>query len=131
MSAASAVYLGLLVAFYSPLTSPPHWWAFIVAPAAAVLAGAYAQIAIVREYPSLRRIGISPTTLILDSGVGGRSYSWADLQEVARTQVVVHSKSQVQFVRRTCISVWQGLRPVQIALSQNQGDRLASFLRLP
>jgi len=82
-------------------------------------------------FPSVRRIGISPKGLIVDVGFRKFGYSWAHVNDVARTQVSHYRWNQVSSVSRTRISVGSGLTQNTFTLSPSQGERLAKFLRIP
>lgn len=82
-------------------------------------------------FPSVRRIGISPMCLIVDTGLQRFTYSWSDLRRVARTEVRQFRWNQVSSVSGTRISVGSIPFVTYFTLSPNQGDRLAQFLRIP
>ena len=81
--------------------------------------------------PSVRRIGISPTSLIVDVGVRKLRYPWNEVNQITRTRVDRFRWNQVSSVSRTRISVGAGAWVNWFSLSPEQGDRLARFLRIP
>lgn len=80
--------------------------------------------------PSVRRMGISPMYLQVDTGMGEFTYTWAELREVTRTDVRRFRWNGNDSHRRTRIWVDSLLGPKSFALTPNQGARLARFLRL-
>jgi hypothetical protein len=82
-------------------------------------------------FPSVRRIGISPLYLVVDIGFQKFTYPWPELKLVTRTRVEQHRWNQVSCVSRTRISVGSGIFTNWFALSPQQGDRVAQFLRIP
>lgn len=99
---------------------------------AGVFIGGFAvEVVILFLFPSVRRIGISPTSLIVDTGYHKFRYPWSELQAVTRTRVNQFRSSQVSSVSRTRISIGSGLFLNFFTLSPIQGERLAQFLRIP
>lgn len=92
--------------------------------------GVAVELAVLYLFPSVRRIGISPTGLVVDAAFRKFRYTWPELHEVTRTQVNRFRWNQVSSVTRTRISVGFGWSFNSFALSPNQGDRLAHFLNL-
>jgi hypothetical protein len=82
-------------------------------------------------FPTVRRIGISPTRLIVDIGLHKFRIPWSEVNQVTRTRINRYGWHQVSSVSRTRISVGDGLWRNWFVLSPEQGDRLASFLRIP
>jgi len=128
-----AIALGVLLSFfYTEWRTDPSWastngplgWGLVFGTLAVEFVFLYA-------FPSVRRIGISPLCLVVDIGITKFTYSWQDVNKITRTRVNKFRWNQVSSVSRTRISVGSGFFMNWFALSPQQGDRLAQFLRIP
>ena len=126
------VFVVYFAAFFVELRTDPSWaasnplyfWPLVVLAIAV-------EFLLVYAFPSVRRIGLSPLYLVVDVGVSKFSYSWADVRQVTRTRVQRFRWNQVSSISQTRVSVGSGAFRTSFALSPEQGDRLAKFLRIP
>ena len=124
------VNLWLLYHVWFPLSTP--WTLAQMLSLEGVCGGGVAvELAVLYRFPSVRRIGISPTGLVVDVGFRELRYTWPELHEVTRIRVNRFRSSQVGSLSCTRISVGSGWSFSCLTLSPNQGDRLAHFLHLP
>jgi hypothetical protein len=126
--------LGSLVlsAYFVVFYVNPSWSVFGPVVMLPIVVGCLtSQYTIMHRLPSVRRIGISPTGIVVDVGLVKQSYSWAELRDVTRTHVNELRGSQLVRVDRTRLSVGHGLMRQGYGLSPRQGERLAQFLRIP
>lgn len=122
----------LLCVFYLEWRANPSWAATNALYAwGLVLAALAVEFTFLYAFPSVRRIGFSPVLLVVDIGITKYTYSWMEVNQVTRVQVNRFRWNQVSSVSRTRISVGSGLFTSSFALSPQQGDRLAQFLRIP
>lgn len=122
----------LLTFFFFEWRIDPTWAAANSLYAYALIFGALAvEFIFLYAFPSVRRIGISPLCLVVDVGIRRFSYPWPEVKQVTRTRVQQFRWNQVSSVSRTRISVGSGVFMNWFALSPQQGDRLAQFLRIP
>lgn len=96
-----------------------------------VFSGLAVEYVFLFAFPSVRRIGISPLSLVVDVGFAKHTYSWTEVNSVTRTRVNRFRWNQLSSVSRTRISVGSGVFANWFELSPQQGDRLARFLRIP
>jgi hypothetical protein len=89
------------------------------------------EFTFIYAFPSVRRLGISPAGLVVDVGLRKLSYPWPSLESITRTHVSRFRWNQVSSVSRTRITLGSGLSRNTFTLSAYQGERLASFLRIP
>ncbi len=128
-----AVALGglLTLAALDALAPPDAGLGWQVAWGPVVIAIPLAEYALIALAPSIRRLGISPLGIVLGGTFLNTSYSWSDVKEVTRTEVRRATWSSVRVEVRTRLRVKSGILASEITLTPNQGERLASFLRLP
>ena len=128
--AAVAAVLLLIDFFRVPAASPPEWlWLTVLG---VTDLGILLQFLMVRSYPSIRALGISPTQLVVDFGLVRQSYAWPEVRAVSRSLESSYSRYGVLRQQRTRLSVGTGLLNRNVfTLSPAQGERLARFLRVP
>jgi len=131
--AAPIIVVGVvLTIFYMEWRADPLWVTTNALYAWGLVFGALAvEFVLLYVFPSVRRIGISPLCLVVDIGITRFTYSWQDVNKITRTRVNSFRWNQVSSVSRTRISVGSGLFTNWFALTPQQGDRLAQFLRIP
>ena len=121
----------LLIDFFRSPAGPPPEWLWLTVLGITDL-GILLQFLVVRSYPSIRALGISPTQLVVDFGLVRQSYAWPEVRAVSRSLESSYSRYGVMRQHRTRLSVGTGLLYRNVfTLSQSQGDRLATFLRVP
>ncbi len=121
----------LLIDFFLDPAGPPAEWQWLTVLAMIYL-GILLQFLVVRSYPSIRALGISPTQLVVDFGLIRQNYAWPEVRTVSRSLENSYSRYGVMQQYRTRLSVGTGLFNRNVfTLSQAQGDRLARFLRVP
>jgi len=127
------IIVALLATFlYLQWSSSPSWNSANYALRYGATFGALVlEFVFLYAFPSVRRIGISPLYLVVDIGIAKFTYSWPELTQITRTQVHRFRWNQVSSVNRTRIDVGRGVMVNSFALSPQQGDRLAQFLRIP
>lgn len=109
----------------------PSW--MVNGPGLACFWGVFLAILAVQSvllfYSAPRRVGLSPAGLTVDLGLIPRTYPWHRVVQVTRTRVYRNPSNQIPTTCRTRVSLidtWNDIR-----LTRAQGDRLASFLRIP
>ena len=89
------------------------------------------ELAILYAFPSVRRIGLSPLCLVVDTGIRKFTYPWADVHQVTRKRTERFRWTGTDASTVTRISVGAGFADTWFTLSPTQGERLARFLRIP
>lgn len=124
----TGVFLGELLTYLDrsqplPLSLLAALWAYIVlAPVV--------PFAILRTVPSTRRVGVSSGGLVVDTGIRRRLYPWGSLYQVVRSYERRYRPGKVQARFRTRIILGPDRLGLHLALTPDQGDQLARYLRL-